>query len=240
MSELIVKNYTLIKSSAMSYCCFKKSKARSSTGRVYAQIFPTRDFPIRQALRGCQSVLDIGCGTGDFMDDVNKSGFYAVGVDLFKPYLHISKERKTHNAFVMGDIETLEFKPKSFDAVMAIDIIEHLEKDKGAILIEKMKKWARKRVLLITPNGYVAQQEYDENPFQIHKSGWTAKEMKECGFKTYGIGGLYFLKGEKAEVRFKPKIIWEIFSEITQKITFRCPNAAFEILCVKTLTSEDL
>ena len=233
-------NQTSIKNSGKADIYHNKNKGRSYVSKVYAKILQTRDYPIRQALSGCQSVLDIGCGTGELMAQVNKGGFYAVGVDLFKPYLKMAKEKHAHNEFVKGDIETLEFKPKSFDAVMAIDIIEHLEKEKGTILINKMKSWARKKVLLITPNGYVSQHEYDANPYQIHKSGWTVNEMKEFGFKTYGIGGLSCLKGEKAEVRFKPKIFWEVFSEVSQKITFKFPSSAFELLCVKTLTCEDL
>jgi len=238
--DTLTSNQTSTRNHGKADQSFYGNRVRSNISKMYEKIFPTRAYPIRQALSGCQSILDIGCGPGDLMAELNKEGFYAVGIDLFKPYLRLSKEKNVYTELVMGDIETLEFKPKSFDAVMAIGIIEHLEKNKGTLLINKMKKWARKRVLLITPNGYVTQHVYDENPFQIHKSGWTTKELKAFGFRAHGMGGLYFLKGEKAEVRFKPKILWEVFSEITQKITYWYPNSAFELLCVKTLTCEDL
>jgi SAM-dependent methyltransferase len=240
MPDSLMSKQTLTKNCGRANCDYNHNKCRLYAGKIYETLFPTRVYPIRQALSGCKSVLDIGCGTGDLMAEVNKEGFYAVGVDLFKPYLTLSKEKNAHNEIIMGDIETLEFKPKSFDAVMAMGVIEHLEKNKGNLLINKMKKWARKKVLLITPNGYVTQHEYDENPFQIHKSGWTIKELNALCFRVYGMGGLCFLKGEKAEVRLKPKILWEVISDMTQKITYRYPTSAFELLCVKTLDCEDL
>lgn len=215
------------------------NRSRLYTRKIYEKMFPSRVYHIGKALSGCKTVLDLGCGTGDLMVGVNKEGFYAVGIDLFKPYLSLSKEKKGHSEIVMADIEKVEFRPKSFDAVMAIGVIEHLEKNKGAILIKKMKKWARKKVLLFTPNGYVFQNEYDKNPFQIHKSGWTIKELNAFGFDVYGMSGLSFLRGQKADVRFRPKILWEIISELTQKITYRYPSIAFELLCIKTLTCEE-
>jgi SAM-dependent methyltransferase len=207
-----------------------------SLSRVYEKMFPSRVYYIAKALSDCESVLDLGCGTGDLMVGVTKEDFYAVGVDLFKPYLKVSKGKKSHDDLVMANIQKIEFKPKSFDAVMAVGVIEHLSKDKVALLIEKMKTWARKKVLLFTPNGFVIQKEYDKNPLQIHKSGWTMSELKTFGFEVYGMSGLSFLRGEEANVRFKPKIVWEIISELTQKISYRYPVVAFELLCIQTLT----
>jgi hypothetical protein len=81
------------------------------------------------------------------------------------------------------------FSPKSFDCVLALDLIEHLEKEEGFQLISMMEKIATKRVIIFTPNGLLPQQEFGGNRLQIHKSGWSVEEMREKGFRVIGILG---------------------------------------------------
>jgi len=76
-----------------------------------------------------------------------------------------SKKKQIHNEYILADLRKLEFKPKSFDAILCLEVIEHLTKEEGHDLIKKMEKWARKKIIITTPNGY------DCNPFQTHKSG---------------------------------------------------------------------
>jgi len=71
------------------------------------------------------------------------------------------------------------FKENSFDCVLASDVIEHFSKEEGYKLIEMMEKIARRKVIIYTPNGFLKQGEYDNNPWQVHKSGWNVKEMKK-------------------------------------------------------------
>ncbi len=62
------------------------------------------------------------------------------------------------------------------DAVICIDVLEHLTKKEGLEFIKKMEKWAKKKIIIFT-NGYVPQ-DVDKNPLQIHKSGWSYNEFK--------------------------------------------------------------
>jgi hypothetical protein len=64
----------------------------------------------------------------------------------------------------------------------AADLIEHLGKEDGFRLLEHMELIARKVVVIVTPNGFIAQHLTDGNPLQIHRSGWTAHEMKALGY----------------------------------------------------------
>lgn len=48
-----------------------------------------------------------------------------------------------------------------------------------------------------------------------------------------GINGLWFLRGERAMPKFKPKLLNILFSGLTQKITLHYPEYAFGLLCVK-------
>jgi 2-polyprenyl-3-methyl-5-hydroxy-6-metoxy-1,4-benzoquinol methylase len=107
--------------------------------KFYKKVFP--DFHtslLVKELRGCYSILDLGCGKSSVVKFVNAT--YKVGVDLFKPYIKESRKNKIHHEYVLGDITKLEIKPKSFDAVIALDVIEHLNKKDGLNLIKKYGK----------------------------------------------------------------------------------------------------
>jgi len=52
------------------------------------------------------------------------------------------------------DVRKLPFKQKSFDTVLCMEVIEHLEKEEAIRLIEDMEKIARKKIIITTPVGF--------------------------------------------------------------------------------------
>ena len=200
---------------------------------VYRRIFFSRVHYLKKELPDCYSALDLGCGSDSLIQHCNIS--FSVGVDMFEPYIEKSKKRRIHNQYIKADIRKVEFKPKSFDAVIALEFLEHLTKEEGYALIKKMEKWAKKKIIISTPNGYVYQNACDKNPFQEHKSGWTVDELKNLGFKIHGVNGLKNLRGQGGSMKYKPTFLWERISDLTQKITYYHPRIAFQLLAVKEL-----
>jgi len=193
-----------------------------------------KSFPylLEKGLKDCHSILELGCGKSSPLQTL--SGLhYKVGVDLYEPYLAESKKAKIHDQYIMADIRKINFKENSFDAVVLLDVLEHLTKEEGVSLIGKMEKWAKKRMILFTPNGYVRQAEYDQNKLHLHKSGWNADELNNLGFRIYGINGWKPLRGERARIRFHPELLWAIISGLTQRFTYKHPKYAFQLFCVK-------
>ncbi|MDI6603122.1 MAG: class I SAM-dependent methyltransferase [Patescibacteria group bacterium] len=193
--------------------------------------FPRLFEYLRKELSDCNTVLDLGCGYNSPIQYCNIP--FSIGVEKFEPYLKESKEKKIHNQYIKADITKIEFKPKSFDAVIAIDVLEHLSKEEGYELLKRMEKWARKKIIIFTPNGYVYQDDYDNNPLQEHKSGWNAEELKKLGFKIFGVNGWKRLRGYRGKIKYKPILFWRIISDLTQKITYRFPNLAFQLFAIK-------
>ena len=212
---------------------------------LISYIFHTVVYCLKRELKDCHSVLDLGCGKNSPVQYCNVP--YSVGVDIFKPYIKISKGKKIHNDYILADITRLNFKPNSFDAVILIDVLEHLPKEEGERLLDKVELWARNKIIITTPNGFVPQKDIDQNPFQKHRSGWTIEEFKKRGYRVYGLAGWKFLRRENivedsnaedsilSTIRFKPRILWFIISAISQIITYYFPRYAFELFCVKNL-----
>lgn len=200
--------------------------------RLFRKIFPYTNYYLGQELRNCRTVLDLGCGR----DSPIRGMFYSVGVDLSKPHLLEAKREKFHDGYILMDIRRLGFKAKSFDCVTALDVVEHLEKVDGFQVLEEMEKIAKKKIVIQTPNGFMPQR--DECPLQVHRSGWVISDFKKRGYVGRGMAGLRFLRGEKACLKFKPRIIWAIISGLTQKIVYHFPNFAYQLFSVKTLSEE--
>jgi SAM-dependent methyltransferase len=205
-------------------------------------IFPTLDYCLQKELADCESVLDLGCGPSSplqYCQNVKHS----VGVEAFGPYLEKAKEKKTHTEFLGKKIEEVDFPENSFDAVIMIEVLEHLPKDAGLEILKRAEKWARKKVVVTCPNGFLPQKELDGNPMQKHLSGWKLEEMEKMGFVCRGLAGLKSLRQEvevssmgddmTTTIKFRPKIFWFAVATISQIFTFYFPRFAFELFSVK-------
>ncbi len=202
--------------------------------RVYRWLFPRFPEYLCRELEDCHSILDLGCGRNSPLRFL-PPGHYTVGVEMFRPYLEQSKGRGLHADYVLGDVRTVEFAPRSFDCVLVCDVLEHLSKEEGYELLRKIERTARKKTVVFTTNGFVGQEEYDENELQRHLSGWTAGSLRERGYRVSGINGFKPLRGELAAIRFRPVRLFAVLSDVTQLVTHRLPGAAFQLLAVKRL-----
>jgi predicted TPR repeat methyltransferase len=200
------------------------------------KIFPNLRLELEKAILPCSTLLDLGCGSNSPIKYFSEK-FQCIGIDLYEKSINESKQKKIHNEYYQIDVLKIEenFKPNSFDCVIALDLIEHLTKEDGNKLISAMESIAKKKVVIFTPNGYHPQGEFDVNPWNVHKSGWTVEEMEQKGYRVIGMNGLKYLKGEYAAPRYKPKILWYIISEITQIFVRNHPKRANQLLCVKEI-----
>lgn len=64
-------------------------------------------------------VVDLGCGTGDLIADVERTGASVVGIDLSAEMMAHGQKRLGPRAFVRSDAQCLPFADASFDAVVS-------------------------------------------------------------------------------------------------------------------------
>ena len=87
---------------------------------------------------GISRVLDVGCGNGELSEILSNRGLSVTATDLGFDSIHrasskiIKKNLKI--PFVQGDIYRLPYDDHIFDAVVASEIVEHLEKPQDAML----------------------------------------------------------------------------------------------------------
>src|SRR5262245_15505492 len=76
--------------------------------------------------------LDVGCGSGVMMKEFPAGWTAVVGCDVSDEALTLSKERGLR-ALVRCQSGALPFASDSLDLVLAIDVLEHLDDDRGAL-----------------------------------------------------------------------------------------------------------
>jgi SAM-dependent methyltransferase len=190
---------------------------------------------LRKALEGCDSVLDVGCGTSMNLRWLGIK--HPVGMEGHPPTLEKARHKNTHDELVSGDVRALDqhFKPGQFDACIAMDVIEHLPKEDGFKMMEQMEKIARRKVVFLTPSGFLPQHSFDNNDLQEHLSGWEASEMEQRGYQVIGLLGPKGMRGEQHVLKGRPRVFWGLVSLLGHIFWTHCrPEKAAAILCVKT------
>ncbi len=148
-------------------------------------------LPITQCniILACQSliddtdtILDIGCG----LKLLTKLlvCYKLIGIDIWADYLADDD--------IVGDIRQLDklIGPKSFDVVIALDIIEHLTEEEGLKLFRDMEKITRKKIIIVTPTYWSSNiDSYTDskfwsynNPYNYHKSFWSVEDFFKQGY----------------------------------------------------------
>lgn len=193
-------------------------------GPLYHKLFPNYSAIIKKELSGCETVLDLACG---YHSQIHTFGIpYSVGVELSGPFLQASKRLGIHNQYIHGDIRKTEFKPKSFDAVIALGAFGTLTKQEGKELLNKMELWAKKKIIITILNQNANRGMHGNNLLKGHEFVWSIRELSDIGFKVRGYGGW---KGLKQEYHFLRNLV----SNLTQKMVYYFPKQASGFFATK-------
>jgi SAM-dependent methyltransferase len=111
----------------------------------------------RQLLRGwgisegSPSLLDVGCGIGQYASLTE--GEY-LGVDLTPRYIEYARRANTghpNRGFRVADVETLSLEGLSFDLVLMVDFLHHIDDATCLRLLGAANTLARRHVISLEP-----------------------------------------------------------------------------------------
>lgn len=152
----------------INWAKLKINRCKKIFSPLYKKMFKDWIDYLKDLITESDTVLDLGCGCNSPIQYCKPH--FSLGVELCKSYLEESRKKGIHDKYLKEDIRSLKLEPKSFDIIFCSKAIEHLKKEEGYDLIEKMKKWARKRIIITAPNGYIWQDNIDNNKFQRYQS----------------------------------------------------------------------
>jgi 2-polyprenyl-3-methyl-5-hydroxy-6-metoxy-1,4-benzoquinol methylase len=131
------------------------------------------------------TVFDVACGFGDwgYLIKTRKDGnYHLTGVDVWKPYLENLRHLKIYNELIEADIRYYE-PPKKYDIIIACEVLEHLKKEEGFQLLNKLESACDRRIIISTPHGFTHQGPLENNNFQRHVSEWFPIDFKNRRYK---------------------------------------------------------
>ena len=142
---------------------------------------------------GCQSVLEVGCGTGYGTVDLAEALPGIVAVDRIAPE---PENRHSRAQFIRSDARKIPLESNCFDLVLSFQVIEHIEDP-----VPYLKSIARTlksggTALLTTPN---LKESDGENPFHVRE--YTKEELSDLltpYFEEVEILGVFASKEPKA------------------------------------------
>jgi ubiquinone/menaquinone biosynthesis C-methylase UbiE len=71
-------------------------------------------------------ILDLGCGTGMFLEELAERNEIVIGVDSSMKMLDIARKRASGASLVCADADHLPFKDRSFDVVVSVTLLQNV------------------------------------------------------------------------------------------------------------------
>lgn len=136
---------------------------------------------------GYRSVIDLGCRFGNRLHIVWIGVARRKGIEICKQYLDRGRQLGFIDGAIVqadhGDMRVADCR--GYEVAMLIDTLEHIEKQDGLDLIQRLKGEVLK-ILVFTPNGFNEQTasayEPEADEYEVHRSGWTIPELEALGF----------------------------------------------------------
>lgn len=139
-----------------------------------AQCMRFEAFVIQHELRG-KSILDVGCGVGDFWQHLQRRGvdYRYLGVDIAPAMVQRARERFPGTPFECRNI--LERRPdRQFDYCVAFGIHANVRLDRGRELLEAV---TRRQFELCRVAAHVTALTDRYHGFAPHVQAWRAEEV---------------------------------------------------------------
>lgn len=104
---------------------------------------------LAQMPAGARRVLDLGCGTGFFLAELERARPGAIGLDISHAMLRVSEQYVPGARVVTADAEQLPFRPGAFDAIFCKGSLHHT-RDHGRFLENCRRALAPGGVLILS------------------------------------------------------------------------------------------
>lgn len=159
-------------------------------------------FFVQSVRSDVKSVLDIGAGQGTYYKLLNKYIPDAIWscVEAWQPYIDNFNLKDFYTNVFNEDIRTFNATGRSYDLVIAGDVLEHMLKEEALDVFAKFKPICKYFIISI-PIIKWPQDVINENSYEIHvKDDWSHDEVMQSfpdvvGFYCGSQIGVYVLKG---------------------------------------------
>ena len=186
---------------------YKKMIEKSDRAKLefeFGSTLKQRMTTIRKHLDFRSHIVDIGCGTGDYVREYaprlkNHLEYHAIDTnpECIEAVKRLCKRKGIENIATWSSVD--EFTCPDNSDILMTEVIEHMTKDDAALLIKKVLGWPFRSIIITTPNkefNYNYQLEEDDmrnedHQFEITKDefkNWIEENIKNKEIKIFDIG----------------------------------------------------
>lgn len=119
--------------------------------------FPWILNKLRELTHPGSKILDVGCGGGFLSNELARQGYLVTGVDISEDSLNVARKHDVTGSvrYETADAYHLPYPDNSFDAVTAMDFLEHVDRPDDVI-----KEFSR----VLRPGGLFFFHTFNRNP----------------------------------------------------------------------------
>lgn len=190
------------------------NKKITFTQQKYYSPNPLRRFFIKRFLQNILqeikdkkviNLLDVGCGEGqaDSFFLKNQSNLKITGVDVNELSLKEAKKNCPKMKVQKADIYRLPFPDQSFDLILCLEVLEHLEEPEKAV--KEIKRVGKKFIISIPWEPYFSLMSFFSGRY-LKNLGRHPEHLQFWGRKSFAE----FIKKELPKAKIKTSFPWLI------------------------------
>jgi len=217
-----------------------KHWTKNTIKKMYSKKVSSFDYVInstKKQLSKNSLILEGGCGTGQQVFKLQKSGYKVIGVDYAEKTIKTVKQENPELDIRLGDVRKLDFSNNYFDGYWSFGVIEHFYNGYDEILKEMQRVIKPERYLFITfphmsklrkfkarKNKYPIWENNENEITNFYQFALNEKtviqDLKKLNFKLVQTHHLAGIKGLKDEINVLKKPLQRIYNSkrITGKI----------------------
>jgi len=136
------------------------------------------------------TVLDVGAGTGHFLNFVSRQAFQGYGVEPDKKLIELSKKLYPKAKFELRCEPAHQISyNKKFDNITIIDVLEHIKKDKNTLLhLKKFLKTSGKLIIVVPAHKFLyGTRDKNMGHYRRYSKNGLIQLVKNCGLEILNI-----------------------------------------------------
>lgn len=140
---------------------------------------------IQKQIGKSDTVLDVGCGimqaTTDILNSKKRFGRdilqckHLLGCDVYPDYLNKASAYFPTVRLAVNELD--RFVDNSYDVVICLDVLEHIELDDALWAMRQMERIARKKVIIYTPSTF---HKNEDNAKDAWNMGANSLQLHRC------------------------------------------------------------
>jgi 2-polyprenyl-3-methyl-5-hydroxy-6-metoxy-1,4-benzoquinol methylase len=172
-------------------------------------------LPLLHGLDASAAIVEIGCGGGELLAYLGRRGFsHAVGIDISAEQVTLARARGVQ-AELADAFEYLAQRAEAFDAVVAIDVLEHLTRDEllrlAPVVLSALRPGGRLLVQTANGAGLLSRQVIYGD--LTHVTVFTPQSLAQL-LRPTGFGELAFYETGPVPIRLRGRLDAALWSAI--------------------------